>query len=261
MDDYIDMATSEEMKQAIRDEPTHRKTVGGHFNMNLYDAALYGDLLRVTHFVEQGADKDQAFGNDGKTALIVAAMNGHLNFVRYLVEQGADMEKTDNDGMTPLNSTCCNDVDFCDAHLNVVRYLLEQGADRDKANTSSMTPLHHATIVSSDLQLAKLLMVYGADINARSLGGQSAIDMVGNPDEDEIVQSIRDEPRRRIDEAPGKRAIEEERHPGTATSASAQQEDGEEEEDGEPGNKNPRLDEETEAADGDLESETDQGCL
>ena len=63
----------------------------------------------------------------------------------------------------------------------------------------------------------------------------------------EIKQAIRDEPRRRMDEAPGKRATEQDRHPNGATSASAQQEDDREAED-EQSNKRPRLDEGAEVA-------------
>ena len=86
-------------------------------------------------------------------------------------------------------------------------------------------------------------MSYGADLNARDNIGQLPIDYAYS---EEIKQAIRDEPRRRIDEAPGKRATEQDRHPNTATSASAQQEDDEGE--GVQSNKRPRLDEGAEAA-------------
>ena len=63
-------------------------------------------------------------------------------------------------------------------------------------------------------------------------------------DTEEIKQAIHDEPRRRMDEAPGKRATEQDRHPNATTSASVQQEEGKNEQ----CNKRPRLnDEETRA--------------
>ena len=82
-------------------------------------------------------------------------------------------------------------------------------------------------------------MVYGADLNAKNDEGKLPIDCATN---EEIKQAIRDEPRRRMDEAPGKRATEEDRHPNAATSASAQQQ-----EEDEQCNKKPRLDEEADA--------------
>ena len=82
-------------------------------------------------------------------------------------------------------------------------------------------------------------MTHGADLNARNSDGELPIDMTRN---EEIKQTIRDEPRRRMDEAPGKRATEQDRHPNAATSASAQQTD-EDGDDDEPSIKKPRLDE------------------
>ena len=101
-----------------------------------------------------------------------------------------------------------------------------------------------------------LLMSYGADLNGRSNGGRLPIDVAAT---EEVKQAIRDEPRRRMDEAPGKRATEQDRHPNAATSASAQQEDKEELD--EPSSKKPRLEvgateaEETNVAEEDEDSE------
>ena len=80
-------------------------------------------------------------------------------------------------------------------------------------------------------------MVYGADLNARAADGRLPIDVAIAKVHEEIAQAIRDEPRRRMDEAPGKRAVEEDRHPVAATSASTEQE----EESDEQSNKRPRL--------------------
>ena len=67
-----------------------------------------------------------------------------------------------------------------------------------------------------------LLMSYGADLNARTISGELPIDM-GHRNTEELKQAIRDEPRRRMDEAPGKRATEQDRHPNATTSSSTQQ--------------------------------------
>ena len=178
----------------------------------LYDAAEKGDLEQVIQLVERGVDKNQFGGDVGETALIKAAENDHLDIVRYLVEQGANRDKTDISGWTSL----------------------------------------HRTAQYNKLELAKLLMVYGADLNARNNGGLLPIDMAAN---EEIKQAIRDEPRRRMDEAPGKRATEQDRHPNATASASAQEEDSEIGEDIEPSNKRPRLNEKAETEEGKVAEE------
>ena len=133
----------------------------------------------------------------------------------------------------------------------MVRYLLEQGANTGKADTLNNSSLHWAAF-NENLQIAKLLMVYGADLNARNNDGQLPIDVAVEEDDEEIEQAIRDEPRRRMDHG-HKRATEQDRHPNAATSASTQQDDEEIEE--EQYNKKPRLDEGEEAEVGEIAEE------
>ena len=219
----------------------------------LYDAACAGDLERVTLLVEQGIDKNQIGGKFGNTALSVTAEENHFAVVQYLVKQGADMDKgnTKGAGLSALHYACCN----CNAEI--ARYLLEQGADRQKTDDYGRTPLHLAASYDQ-LETAKLLMVYGADLNASNNRGYLPIDMAHT---EEMSQAIRDEPRRRMDEAPGKRATEQVRHPNAATSASAHQDDDDEEDEEkkEPSSKRPRLNEgeaeETQVAEEDEDSE------
>ena len=159
------------------------------------------------------------------------------------------MDKATKYGNTPLFAAVAN------GHLELCRYLLEQGADRDKANGWGWTPLHKAAN-SGHREIAMLLISYGADLNARDSRGQLPID-VGYHITEEIKQAIRDEPRRRMDEAQGKRATEEDRHPHTATSGSANQEE-DEEEDTKQSNKRPRLNEGVEDEKGTKIAEEDE---
>jgi ankyrin repeat protein len=202
--------------------------------MNIFDSAKDGNLERVMLLVQQGAEKDQQFGKDGKTALIIAAGKGHADVVRFLVEQGACIDKPNYYGCTPLMyATSAN-------HIDVVRYLLEQGANRDMADITAggYTSLHLAAI-EGHLEIAKLLMICGADLNVRSDLGKLPIDMVGRDDE-EMRQAILNEPQRRWDQQPRKRCFEEERQTDAAASVSSNDEQG---------NEGPSLDEEVEAED------------
>ena len=190
----------------------------------LFSAVKNNNLERVKVLVEQGADKNKSFGchTHGDfccyTPLMIAADYSTLNVLRYFVEQGADVEQACCAGNTPLM------VATSKGRFEVARYLLEQGADRDRTNNFGNTSLHQAAAGGSScyLKIAKLLMSYGADLNAENDYGDLPIDRAWTA---EMRQAILDEPRRRSDEAPGKRATEQDRHPNAATSSSAQQED------------------------------------
>ena len=54
--------------------------------MNMYFAALTGDLEQVKELVESGQDKNVTVV-DGQTPLFAASQNGHLDVVRYLVSK------------------------------------------------------------------------------------------------------------------------------------------------------------------------------
>ena len=206
----------------------------------LFDAVKFGDLERVTLLVEQGIDQNQKIaGGIMEGAVFFAAQSNHLNVLRYLVEQGTSMEWTSAMGWTPLHIASALGL------VEVTQYLLEQGANRDKTDVFGDTPLHNAAD-GAQLETAKLLMLYGADLNAKNIRGLLPIDMT---DSEEVKQAIRDETRRRMDEAPGKRAFEQDRQPNaTAASASAQsEEEAEEEVKDEQSKKRPRHEEGDEA--------------
>ena len=194
----------------------------------LVTASGCGHLGVVRYLVEQGTDMNRT---NGTTALQHAARFGQLPVVQFLVEQGADIGKTGN-GATPLF------VASAFNKLNVVRYLLEQGANRDTTYERDGDTALHIAAYHGYVDVAMLLMSYGADLNARNNLGQLPIDRARN---EEMKQAIRDEPRRRMDHG-RKRATEQDLHPNASASANAQQEEDvqEEEEEGHI-NKKPRL--------------------
>ena len=228
--DMYDAAQNGELKR-VKELVKHGKDIEKRDSPDgtpLWVAAEFGYVDIVRYLVEQGADIE-SFGR-GETPLMAACRTDNLDVVRYLVEQGADMEKNGNSNWTPLIYAVYND------RVNVVRYLLEQGANRDHADYYGDTPLHIAakSQFCGNYEIAELLMAYGANLNAKNKRGYLPIDVAWD---DDVEEAIRDEPRRRMDEAPGKRATEQDRHPNTITSDSAQ----EDEEEEEPSNKKARL--------------------
>ncbi|RFU35297.1 hypothetical protein B7463_g1040, partial [Scytalidium lignicola] len=109
----------------------------------------------------------------GLTALHVLA-NGtswwHVEAIRYLIENGADIHAVDDKGQTPLDiaSTYSNRKSLLGHSYftpQCCELLLQAGANPNRVNSLGLTPLDHA---GGDPAIIKVLLKYGADINARA---------------------------------------------------------------------------------------------
>uniref|UniRef100_A0A670YQQ1 Fem-1 homolog A n=1 Tax=Pseudonaja textilis TaxID=8673 RepID=A0A670YQQ1_PSETE len=106
---------------------------------------------------------------EGAPPLWAAAAAGHLPVVRSLLERGACVNQTTLTNSTPLRAACF------DGHLAVVRYLVgECGADLEVANRHGHTCLMIACY-KGHTDIARYLLERGAEVNRRSLKGNTAL--------------------------------------------------------------------------------------
>jgi serine/threonine-protein phosphatase 6 regulatory ankyrin repeat subunit B len=95
------------------------------------------------------------------TALIVAVRTGKTKIVRLLVEGGADMEISDADGFTPLAwALKLNE-------RNIAATLRKAGAKQPKHLHGSAQHALITAAVEGNLELLRIALADGADINAR----------------------------------------------------------------------------------------------
>jgi ankyrin repeat protein len=161
-------------------------------------AARENDIESAKLLVAAGADVNQ-ISNAGWTPLLMATNNRNYQLGKFLVENGADVNKANVNAFTPLYLATDNrnieggdypvpkpDMD----HLEFIKILLEHGADpntRVNGNTETRTiftmqwffeagatPFVRAA-QSSDTELMRLLLAYGADPKIATNHGDTAL--------------------------------------------------------------------------------------
>jgi ankyrin repeat protein len=153
-------------------------------------AIIDGDLNRVKALVEEHPEIVNSHNSNGETPLYMATYHGDLPIVEYLVEQGADIEKREmKAGWTALHIS----INF--GYTDVFEYLINQGADWNKKTNYGDTPLINACRKNKDnnnLEIIKMLLILGADVNAENLGGHTALSYAEEKNDEIVVQLLTD---------------------------------------------------------------------
>jgi ankyrin repeat protein len=116
-------------------------------------AARNGDLDTASVLVEAGADVNQ-IGSDGTHPLPLAIVSGHAAFAKYLIAKGANVNGTMH-GVSALHAAA-GKVDVW-----IRDWLRARRASVDARSTAGLPS-------SERVELTKLLLARGADVNART---------------------------------------------------------------------------------------------
>ena len=161
-------------------------------NLALFNAALNNDLPGVHRAIADGGKVDFFHRkDDSKNALHVSAEGGYLHIVDTLIKHGAHTNAVAVSGHdTPL-TLCCHK-----GHVQVAQMLLDNGADVNtgcyfsfhfnltfimfvfsfpliSGNGYGNTPLHEACHTSGSIELVRLLVSRGADVNSENHKGST----------------------------------------------------------------------------------------
>jgi ankyrin repeat protein len=185
----------------------------GGFTPLLY-AARENCLACVKVLLDNRVDIDLP-DPDGVSPLLVAIMNANWDLAKQLILAGANVDQWDIFGEAPLftaiglrnqvsgGRASIDPLNATDG-LTIVRMLLERGANpnmelffrpanvRGSTNTRGSTPLIRAA-TNADLEVIKLLLQNGADVNLNTADRQTAIMAVlaGRASEAQALEIIR----------------------------------------------------------------------
>ncbi|XP_072178814.1 leucine-rich repeat serine/threonine-protein kinase 1-like [Diadema setosum] len=151
-------------------------------------------LRRAPHRYEGSADAD--FRPDFKAKLLhQAAIYSNASLLQDLLRgsQQKYINEADSYGRTALHAVCAAEVLEKEESVECVRILLEAGADPNvgaKEIYSKYTPLHVAA-KDGKLQMVRLLVEYGADLETREVKRLTAVELARINFRQECVQYLR----------------------------------------------------------------------
>jgi ankyrin repeat protein len=154
--------------------------INGDGDTLLVDAAKRS-AETVRFLLTQGADVDGA-NKRGETALYTAASVRNMDIVRELIDAGADVNKPAYNGYSPLLVALQEGAD------DVAELLIESGAD---ATTESNT-WESALMFATSSTMTNLLCEAGANVNAASLYGETALMRAANWGGSSVVKTLLD---------------------------------------------------------------------
>ena len=178
--------------------------VGSAAGQDMIEATRAGDLARVQELIAYDSLAVKITDGRNCTPLHFAVDKGHADIVALLLDEGGDLEARDVDGDTPLHWAACTDhVDMIDLlldrgaeidalnhrHVTPVLYttqrmkyalvekLAKRGADLEVPNDYGRTPLIWTAREGGDLEMARLLLRVGANVDALDRFQSSALEL------------------------------------------------------------------------------------
>lgn len=154
--------------------------------LNIFEAAAVGRLDRVRDLVEESPELLNSIAPDGFQPLGLACFFDHEDVAAYLLEQGADVDSASHNTMKvmPLHSAVAA------RSLPITRLLLEYGAPVNAFQADNFTPLH-AAAQNGDIEIVELLLAAGAAPSLRDSEGKTPLDLAAAEEHDRVIQVLR----------------------------------------------------------------------
>ena len=173
-------------------------TVRGWLNITLLHAACVAGIVDIVQWLlNHGADVNTK-SDDGSVPISGAVARGHLQVVRMLIAFNADIGVRRDFGRGLLHVAASRHKN--DDHVGVMQLLLDRGANPNARCDDGSTPLHHSSWwgeedfgpVWGSVEGTRLLLKYGAIIDAEDNEGRTPLQLALDNDRQDIVACLRE---------------------------------------------------------------------
>ena len=153
--------------------------------LDIFEAVSISDKETVSQLLDKYPELLNSFSTDGFTALGLASFFGHISLMKLLLERRANPNIASNNPyrVAPIHSACAN------SHFEIAELLIIHGADVNARQMQGVTPLHSAAH-NGQTRISRLLIENGADINAEMDNGQTPLFMAKEKGFQETVEFI-----------------------------------------------------------------------
>jgi ankyrin repeat protein len=147
-------------------------------DLDVFEAAAIGDVERLRALLDEYAGLPVAWTEDGFTALHLAAFFGHPEAAQLLVERGANLEARSTNEKFALDAAPLHSASAA-GQLEVCRVLLDAGADVNAVQHGGYTALLDAA-ANKNQELVDFLLERGANREARLDDGRGVDDLLSS---------------------------------------------------------------------------------
>jgi len=162
------------------------ETMNNPISQEMQAAFVIDDFSKMRKLITDGADVNSVDARDGSTILVRAIVNNDIEMVQFLIDHGVDLNKPGPGKMAPLH--CVAEYRFIEAG----KLLLEAGAWVDPLDQFGATPLAYAMSDREEgfLEMARLLISYGANKDITNKDGVLLIDVYSNLYGDNVLKTL-----------------------------------------------------------------------
>jgi len=169
--------------EKVLTQPSDRSGPGTQQGASLHEAALNGDLSRISLLLDGGCNPDTLDGG-GRTALMYAAFNGHTTVLKKLIQRGASVNTFDVYGRTALMMASSG------PYQDAVKILLVNQADPNITDKEEHFSALMYAAAEGQTEVVRTLLAYNADPYLKDIDGDDALTFARNNNHKDAAEVI-----------------------------------------------------------------------